>query len=96
MTQGATTVDQARHGVRKERAAHDGSGYDLRGGDDVAGDRIDQILRHTPDGGRLLKEAVRIEIGAAMEAISVIEMTVNHQDAGGGEQIKRSHKGAWG
>ena len=82
MREAAPAVEQAGDRVREERAAGHRAGHDFGALHELGRQEIDQVLREAPDGRRMAKQLVRVEIHAAVVAVAVVEMAVDHQDLG--------------
>jgi hypothetical protein len=81
MRQAAAAVEQARNRVREQRAAGDRPCHHFRRLHDLGRQQIDQVLRKSPDRRRVAEQLVRIEVDAAVIAVAVVEMPIQHQDA---------------
>src|SRR5262245_25436793 len=65
----------------EERATQHRAGHDLRRTHDVLGQDVDEVLRQPPDEGWLPEDPVWIQVHAAVKAVAVVEMPVEHQHA---------------
>jgi hypothetical protein len=80
MRQAPPPVQQSCQRVREQGASRDGSGHDFDGIGEVVWNDVEQILRDAPDHRGMAKELVGIQVGAAMKAVAVVEVSVHHQD----------------
>ena len=81
MRQRAAAVEQARQGVREQRAARHRTGHDLGALEQLAGQHVEQILRQPPDRRRVQEQLVRIQVGPAVIAVAVVVVAGLHQHA---------------
>ena len=79
MGQRAAAVEQARHGVREQRASHHRTGHDLGALEEIARQHVEQILRQPPDGRGVHEQPVRIEVRPAVVAVPIVVVAGVHQ-----------------
>src|SRR5262249_61590689 len=66
-------------GGRGARAGGDRAGDDFGSLHQIGGHEIDEILREPPDRRRVAEELVRVEVHAAVVAVAVVEVAVEHE-----------------
>src|SRR3954452_8988979 len=80
MCQAAAAVEEPGNRVRQQRTAGNRTGDDFRRLDELGRQDVQKILGKAPDGRRMSKQLMWIEVDAPVIAVAVVEMPVDHQD----------------
>jgi hypothetical protein len=75
----APAVQQPGDRVGEQRAAGQRPRHEIRLRDERRRQQVDEILREAPDRGRVAEQLVRVDVNAAVVAVAVVEVPVDHQ-----------------
>src|SRR6185436_1214114 len=77
--QGAAAVEKTRHGVGEQGTAGGRARHHVGLPQELRWQKVDQILRETPDDRRLTEQLMRVQVDAPVVAVAEIEVAVAHQ-----------------